>query len=79
MISRLLTKICYSHDIHIKKEKIFKNTSLSLTTTIVNLINPNKSLKTLILFSSLQDNSQCTGESLDLSNLISRANSRAGK
>ena len=52
---------------------------LLLTTTMVNLKNPNKSLKNLVLSLGLQDSSQCVGEFPDSSDLLSRASSRAGK
>jgi len=54
-------------------------TSLPLTTTIVDLKSPNKSMKNLVLSLGLQDSFQYVGESLGLPNLLSRASSRAGK
>ena len=46
---------------------------------IVNLKNPNKSIKDLVLPLSLQNSSQCVSESPDSSNLLSRASFRASK
>ena len=54
-------------------------TSLSLTTTIINPKIPKNSNKNPTLPSSLQDSSQHAGESSDSLNLISRTSSRAGK
>ena len=54
-------------------------TFLPLTTTMVNLKIPNKSIKNPILSPGLQDSSKCIGESLDSLNLLSRASSRASK
>ena len=44
-----------------------------------NLKNPNKSLKNLVYPPSLQNSSQCVGKSLNSSNLLYRASSRARK
>ena len=55
------------------------NTSLPLTTTMVNSKNPNKSIKSPILSPGIQDSSQHVGESPDSLNLLSRTSSRAGK
>ena len=46
---------------------------------MVNLKNPNKSMKNPVLAPGLQDNSQCVGESGDSPNLLFRASSRASK
>lgn len=46
---------------------------------MVNLKNPNQLMKNSILPPSLQDSSQCVDKSPDLSNLLSKAISRAGK
>ena len=54
-------------------------TFLPLTTTMVNLKIPNKSIKNPTLPPGLQDSSKGIGESLDSLNLLSRASSRAGK
>ena len=54
-------------------------TSLSLTTTIVNSKNLNKSNKNPTLPPGIQDSSQHVDESPDSLNLFSRASSRAGK
>ena len=61
------------------RQHIFANTSLSLTTTMVNLKNPNKLIKNPTLPSGIQDSSQCVDESPDSLNLLSRTSSRAGK
>ena len=53
--------------------------SLPLTTTMVNLKNPNKLIKSPILPPGIQDSSQCVGKSPDSLNLLSRTSSRAGK
>ena len=55
------------------------NTSLSLTTTMVNLKIPKNSYKNLTLPPSLQDSLQHVGESPDSLNLLSRTSSRACK
>ena len=46
---------------------------------MVNLKNPNKSMKNPVLPPGLQDSSQCVGESGDSHNLLFRASSRASK
>jgi len=46
---------------------------------MVNLKNPSKLIKNPTLPPSIQDSSQCVGESPDSLNLLSRASSRAGK
>jgi len=56
-----------------------KDTSLPLTTTMVNSKNPNKLIKNPTLPPGLQDSSKGIGESLDSLNLLSRASFRAGK
>ena len=56
----------------------FQSTSF-LTTIIVNSKNWNKSIKSPLLPLGFQNSSQCVGESSDLSNFLSRANSRACK
>ena len=54
-------------------------TFLPLTTTMVNLKIPNKSIKNPTLSPGLQDSSKGIGKSLDSLNLLSRASSRASK
>ena len=61
------------------KHHTLYNTSLSLTTTIVNLKIPKNSNKNPTLPPGLQDSSQHVGESLDSLNLFSRTSSKAGK
>ena len=58
---------------------IVADTSLSLTTTMVNSKILNKSIKSPTLPPGLQDSSKGIGESLDSLNLLSRTSSRAGK
>ena len=55
------------------------NTSLPLTTTMVNSKNPNKLIKSPTLPPGIQDSSNGMGESPDSLNLLSRASSRFGK
>jgi len=56
----------------------FPSETLPLT-TIVNLKNPNKSMKNPTLSPSFQNSSQCVSESPDSPNLLFKASSRARK
>ena len=61
----------------LRVESVYK--SLSLTTTIVNSKNLNKSNQNSTLSPSIQNSSQHIGESLNSLNLLSRTSSKAGK
>jgi len=71
--------ITYNNELWDSKHYILYNTSLSLTTTIVNLKILKNSNKNPTLPSGFQDSSQHTSESPDSLNLLPRISSIASK